>query len=319
MPKVKFKVARYDPNTKNSWWQEYELEVDKYTSVAVALQRIREELDPTLAYRPLCKMGVCGNCAVKINGKPRLACLTNAVEAAEEGGGTIVVEPLDNMPIIKDLIVDRSDFERRMLSIKPYLIPKDELLASDKWYPMPPGVQMDLWSAAQCVWCGICYSLCPVSLVDVSYAAPHGLVKTYRFAYDPRDSLGKKRIFQIEESLWKCVGCKNCGMSCPKNLKHGFRFKKMRADDLEAPKSEYAVKAVKHVLATIRSIAKYGRADEVEIFTSTGLAEAAVDAFPKLIKGGWKRRPYRPKKGEADERAVEAFRSAVAKLLRGEV
>ncbi len=316
MPKVKFKVARFDPQTKHSWWQEYEIDVDKYTSVAVALQRIREEIDPTLAYRPLCKMGVCGNCAVKINGKARLACLTNALEAAEEGGGTITVEPLDNMPVIKDLIVDRMDFERRMLSINPFLIPKDELLASDKWYPMPPYVQMDLWSAAQCIWCGICYSLCPVAKVDERYAAPHGLVKVYRFAYDPRDKLGKKRIYINEENLWKCVSCKNCGMNCPKSLKHGFRFKKMRAEDVKNPKSEYATKAVRHVMATIRSIARYGRADEMEIFTSTGLTEAMLDAFPRVIKGGWKRRPYRPKEGEADRRAVEAFRSVVSTLLR---
>ena len=316
MPKVKFKVARYDPNTKHSWWQEYEVEVDKYTSVAVALQKIREEVDPTLAYRPLCKMGVCGNCAVKINGKARLACLTNALEAAEEGGGTVVVEPLDNMPVIKDLVVDRSDFERRMLSVKPYLVPKPELLASDKWYPMPPSVQMDLWSAAQCIWCGICYSLCPVALVDEGYAAPHGLVKTYRFAYDPRDELGKKRVFMVEESLWKCVGCKNCGMNCPKKLKHGFRFKKMRAEDVLSPHSDYAEKAVKHVLATIRSIARTGRADEMDIFVSTGFTEAAIDALPRLLKGGWKRRPYRPKEGEADRRAVEAFRSVAGRLIK---
>ncbi|NPA84694.1 MAG: succinate dehydrogenase/fumarate reductase iron-sulfur subunit [Crenarchaeota archaeon] len=314
MPKVKFKVARLEGG--RSWWQEYEVEVDKYTSVAVALQRVREEKDPTLAYRPLCKMGVCGNCAVKINGKPRLACLTNAVEAAEEGGGTITVEPLDNMPVVKDLIVDRSDFERRMLSVKPYLIPKDEVLASDKWYPMPPSVQMDLWSAAQCIWCGVCYSVCPVAEVDQSYSAPHGLVKTYRFAYDPRDALGKKRIYLSEESLWKCVMCKNCDSSCPKGLKHALRFERMRADDIPKPHSDYAEKAVKHVIATVASLARYGRADEVEIFTSTGLAEAALDALPRLLRGGWKRKPYRPRPGEADRRAVEAFRSVVSGIIR---
>ncbi|ABU81628.1 succinate dehydrogenase/fumarate reductase iron-sulfur subunit [Ignicoccus hospitalis] len=319
MPKVKFKVARYDPATKASWWQEYEVEVDKYTSVAVALQRVREEKDPTLAYRPLCKMGVCGNCAVKINGRPALACLTNALEAAEEGNGTIVVEPLDNMPVVRDLIVDRSDFERRMFSVKPYLVPKEEVLKSDKWYPMLPAVQMDLWSSAQCVWCGVCYSVCPVAKVNEEFAGPHALVKVYRFAYDPRDALGRERVYLNEKSLWMCVACKNCGTSCPKNLKHGLRFKRMRNDDVKSPRSEYAEKAVKHVIATIASIAKYGRADEVEIFTSTGLTEAVADALPRLARGGWKRRPYKPKPGEADRRAVEAFRAAVSGLLKARV
>ncbi len=316
MPVVKFKVARYDPQTKASTWSTYEIEVDKYTSVAVALQRIREEKDPTLAYRPLCKMGVCGNCAVKINGKPRLACLTNALEAAEEGNGVIVVEPLDNMPIIRDLIVDRSDFERRMKEVKPYLIPSDEVLKSDKWYPMLPQVQMELWSAAQCVWCGICYSVCPVAEVDSSFVGPHALLKVFRFAFDPRDALGTKRIIMNEESLWKCVYCEACNNVCPKNLKHSLRYEKMREYDSKEAKSEYAKKAVAHALATVRSIARTGRADEVEIFTSTGLAEAAIDALPRLFKGAWKRKPYRPKPGEADRRVVEAFRSVVSELLK---
>jgi len=314
VPKVTFKVARYHP-VKGSWWQTYEIEVDKYTSVAVALQRIREEIDPTLAYRPLCKMGVCGNCAVKINGKPRLGCMTNALEAAQENGGTIVVEPLDNMPVIRDLIVDKSDFERRMKKVRPYLIPKKEVLASDKWTPMSPRVQKVLWSAAQCIWCGICYSLCPVTFADPSYAAPQGLVKIFRFSFDPRDSLGQKRIFLYEEDVWKCVHCGQCGGNCPKSLKHGERYVAMRSIDVKEPKSEFAKRAVAHVKAVIESIAETGRADEVKVFMSTGKVEAALEAIPKVVGGGWKRPPYRPKKGEVDNRIINAFRSAVSELL----
>ncbi len=315
MPKVTFRVARYDPQ-KGSWWQEYEIEVDKYTSVAVALQRIREEQDPTLAYRPLCKMGVCGNCAVKINGKPRLGCMTNALEAAEENGGKVVVEPLDNMPVIKDLIVERGDFERRIKKVKPYLIPKEEALASDTWTPMSPKTQQVLWSAAQCIWCGICYSLCPVSYVDESYAAPHGLVKIFRFSFDPRDALGKKRIFLYEEDIWKCVHCGQCGGNCPKGLKHGERYVAMRSVDVKSPKTDYAKKAVAHVMAVLESLSETGRADEFKIFASTGVVEAALDALPKVVSGGWKRPPYRPKRGEADQRLVRAFSSVVSTLLQ---
>jgi len=316
MPKVTFRVARYDPE-KGSWWQTYEVEVDKYTSVAVALQRIREEQDPTLAYRPLCKMGVCGNCAVKINGRPRLGCMTNALEAAEENGGVIVVEPLDNMPVVKDLVVDRSDFERRMIKAKPYLVPKKEALAKDSWTPMSPKLQAVLWSSAQCIWCGICYSACPSSYVDGDYVGPHGLLKVFRFSYDPRDSLGKRRVVLYEEDIWKCVNCGNCTESCPKNLGHDERFMRLRADDiLMKPRTPYAQKAAAHVRAVIESIVETGRADEVKIFASTGLVEAALDGAPKILKGGWKRLPYKPRKGETDRRIISAFSAAVAEVLK---
>jgi len=141
-------------------------------------------------------------------------------------------------------------------------------------------------------------------------------LKVFRFAFDPRDALGTKRIILNEESLWKCVFCESCNNVCPKNLKHSLRFEKMREWDSKNAKSEYAKKAVAHALATVRSIARTGRADEVEIFTSTGLAEAAIDALPKLLRGGWKRKPYRPRPGETDRRIVEAFRAVVSDLLQ---
>ncbi len=310
MPKVKLKVARSDPK-RGKWWQEYEIEVDKYTSVAIALQRVREELDPTLAYRPLCKMGVCGNCAVKINGVPRLACMTNALEAAEEGNGTILIEPLDNMDVVRDLIVDRADFERRMLKVKPYLIPREESLKSDKWTPMPPSLQAVLWSSAQCIWCGICYSACPVSYVDSDFAGPHALLKVFRFSKDPRDALNGKRVLLNEIDIWKCANCGYCTHLCPKNLRHEERYHELRREDAEMAVEEYALKAVKHVKAIIESIAETGRANEVKIFLSTGAIEAGMDALPKLLRGAWKRAPHVPRKGETDWRVIEAFREAI--------
>ncbi|ALU11990.1 succinate dehydrogenase [Ignicoccus islandicus DSM 13165] len=310
MPKVKLKVARRDPK-RGSWWQEYEIDVDKYTSVAVALQRVREEIDPTLAYRPLCKMGVCGNCAVKINGQPKLACMTNALEAAEEGKGTIVVEPLDNMEVIRDLITDRREFEKRMVKVRPYLVPKEEALKSDKWTPISPSIQKVLWSSAQCIWCGICYSVCPVSYVDSQFVGPHALLKVFRFSHDPRDALDGKRIVLNEIDIWKCANCGYCTDTCPKNLKHEERYHVLRKEDSEMAMEEYAIKAIKHVKAVIESIAETGRADEVRIFTSTGLVEAGIDALPKLVRGGWKRPPYVPRGKVADWRLIEAFREAV--------
>jgi len=209
---VKFVVKRWDPVKKAFFTSTYDVPVKKGTTVLDALLYIKERLDETLVFRYSCRMGICGSCAIKVNGKATTACNTQVLEL---GTDTVVIEPLDNLPLIRDLVVDIEPFFERFKAIKPYLLrPPGE---PEEEFRQEPEVFKRYWPLSPCISCASCFSACPAS-IDDAFLGPSALMTTYRFMIDTRDAGLEERVKAIADTVWLCTSCASCTLVCPKEI-----------------------------------------------------------------------------------------------------
>jgi len=283
---VKVRVKRFDTE-KGNWWAEYKLVVDWYTPMTEVLRRIKVEIDPTLSYRAACHMGVCGSCSMKINGKPRLACKTRAIELLNQTGDEeIVVEPMDYFPTVKDLVVDMSDFCSRMFKVKPRLHPAREVMEGKAEHRLKPEDQRTLWKFGQCIWCGLCVSACP-AIEDQDFLGPAAQAKGFRFLADPRDTLTEERAKLLIDSAWRCTYCYQCFEVCPRDIEPVEAVKKTRAmSSLYKGRSEVVRVGVRHSEAVAESIASTGKIMEALVYTKGYGASQAVKDMIFLLASG---------------------------------
>lgn len=218
--KIQFKVFRFNPNVDSSpKWMIYEVEVDRSLTVLDALLKIKEERDPSLAVRYSCRQAICGSCGMMINGKQRLACFTRVLELNSK---TIVVEPLNNYPITRDLVTDFSDLFAKEKMVKPYIIRDDagEMTNPTGMYLQKPDELIAYIQFADCIECGLCSSACPTYSTDSLFLTPMILNKVYRFSADSRD-LGfyhRLPIIDSEHGCWRCHFAAACSSVCPKGI-----------------------------------------------------------------------------------------------------
>ena len=214
---VSFEIYRYDPE-KDSQPRMQKLQVTLQPSDRMlldALIRIKAEVDDSLSLRRSCREGVCGSDAMNINGKNGLACITNVRDLKEP----IVLRPLPGLPVIRDLIVDMSQFFKQYESIKPYLIndtppPEKERLQS-------PAEREELNGLYECILCACCSTACPSFWWNPDkFVGPAGLLQAYRFIADSRDQATNERLDSLNDPyrLFRCHTIMNCVDVCPKNL-----------------------------------------------------------------------------------------------------
>ena len=213
-----FKIMRYDSTEpeKEPFFQAYRVQVIPGLTVLTVLIRIREELDPTLAFRSSCRSAVCGSCAMVINGKIDLACRTQASIAEDR---SIILEPLPNLTIIKDLVVDLTPFWVAYEKVRPYLIRKGPDPEKEMHQSEEERKRIDQY--VNCILCACCYGACPVLARDPQYLGPAALAKLERFALDSRDERSKEdlRIVNDEKGVWGCDTVLRCIEACPKDVR----------------------------------------------------------------------------------------------------
>ncbi|PVU77545.1 succinate dehydrogenase/fumarate reductase iron-sulfur subunit [Acidianus hospitalis] len=281
------KIKRFSKE-KGSWWQEYKLKVDRFTQMTEVLRRIKTEQDPTLAYRASCHMAVCGSCGMKINGEPRLACKTLALDMVRKyGKNEITIEPMDFFPVIKDLVVDWTDFYNRMFKVKPRLYPSKEVLEGKAEHRLKPEDQRELWKFEQCIWCGLCVSACPSVKNDPEFLGPAAHAKGYRFLADPRDTIFDERLKILIDSAWRCTYCYQCFNVCPRDIEPVTTIKKTRAyTKFLSEKTPVALTGEKHAEAIVKSIEESGKIEEAKVYISTyGLLTAITDMIYAMQNG----------------------------------
>ncbi len=211
---AEFRVRRYDGF--RSYWQSFEVPAKRGMTVLEGLYYIKENLDSSLAFRASCRMGICGSCAVKINGKPRLACETQILFL----GDKITVEPLENYRVIKDLVTDFEGFFAKHKAVKPYLIRKDENYEEPKELLQTPEQLNEYYVFTLCIKCGACYSVCPAASTLDSYLGPAAMAAAYRFCADSRDEGQRDRyeVVSSSQGVWRCHLAMECSEVCPKNI-----------------------------------------------------------------------------------------------------
>ncbi|MFQ6068348.1 MAG: succinate dehydrogenase iron-sulfur subunit [Candidatus Bathyarchaeia archaeon] len=211
---VEFNIHRFNPQYKKHYVSTYKVPIRKGTTLLDALMYIKDNFDETLAFRHSCRMGVCGSCGVMVNGKPMLACYTQVLHLDSD---TLVIEPLQNMPVIKDLIVDIQPFFETYNRIKHVLIKPEEALKKLEEFIQSPADLKKYWNLSLCIKCSICYSACPAA-IDEKFLGPSTYATNYRFISDSRDEGLDERLKALANNVWLCTSCSSCTMFCPKEV-----------------------------------------------------------------------------------------------------
>jgi succinate dehydrogenase / fumarate reductase iron-sulfur subunit len=212
-------VYRYNPDTDEvPFMQDLTVELPEGRDLMVldVLELLKSD-DPTISYRRSCREGVCGSDGINMNGKNGLACITPVSEAAR--GGKLVLRPLPGLPVIRDLVVDLSQFYTQYEKVQPYLInhtppPAQERLQS-------PEDREALDGLYECILCACCSTSCPSFWWNPDkFIGPAGLLQAYRFLADTRDTAGVERLADLDDpfSVFRCRGTMNCVNVCPKGL-----------------------------------------------------------------------------------------------------
>lgn len=213
-----FKIYRYDPDTgDNPRMDSYEIDLDECGPMVLdSLMKIKNEIDTTLTFRRSCREGICGSCAMNIDGTNTLACL----KPIEDVDGDVHIYPLPHRPVVKDLVPDVSQLYAQLASVEPWLKsktpppPDSERLQSPEERAKLDG----LW---ECVLCFCCSTSCPSYWWNGDrYLGPAILLQAYRWIADSRDEMTGERLDELEDPfrLYRCHTIMNCTKTCPKGL-----------------------------------------------------------------------------------------------------
>ncbi|MGH8663594.1 MAG: succinate dehydrogenase iron-sulfur subunit [Burkholderiales bacterium] len=223
---MRLSIYRYDPDKDDKpRMQDYDVPLEPTDQMLLDALVRAKTMDDSISFRRSCREGVCGSDAMNINGKNGLACTTKIAELKEP----VVLRPLPGLPVIRDLIVDMSQFFKQYHSIKPYLIndsppPEGERLQS-------PEERDDLNGLYECILCACCTTACPSFWWNPDkYVGPAGLLQAYRFISDSRDQATNERLDDLNDPyrLFRCRSIMNCVDVCPKNLNPNRAINKIK-------------------------------------------------------------------------------------------
>jgi succinate dehydrogenase / fumarate reductase iron-sulfur subunit len=234
---MKLKVLRFEPSTGEKRYDTFDITPEPGMTGLDALFVIRNDLDDSLAFRYSCRGAVCGSCAMLINKVPRLACrtqVTGLLDGTDKidiepypailGGEPwdeseeILIEPLPNLKVLKDLVVDMGRFFDFYRAVEPLLKPAGEV--PEREYRMSQETVRELEHYTNCILCGACFGACPVNAEEEGYLGPAALAKLYRFHIDTRDAGDDSRLFVADKpsGWWACDFHTNCKRVCPKGV-----------------------------------------------------------------------------------------------------
>ena len=217
--KVTFSVYRYNPDVDDKpRMQDFSLELEEGQDMMVldALIMLKEQ-DSTLSFRRSCREGVCGSDGINMNGKNGLACITPLSDLS--GKGKILIRPLPGLPVIRDLVIDMSQFYTQYEKVRPYLI--NDAVPAARENLQSPEDREKLDGLYECILCACCSTSCPSFWWNPDkFIGPAGLLHAYRFLVDTRDTATDERLDDLDDafSVFRCHGIMNCVNVCPKSL-----------------------------------------------------------------------------------------------------
>jgi succinate dehydrogenase / fumarate reductase, iron-sulfur subunit len=220
--KFTLRMRRYDPESGEApYWDEHTIELEPHRSVLEGILQAKARFDGSIGIRCSCRAAICGSCGVRINGEPGLACHTHLDHArASSKDGVIEVEPMGNMPVIKDMIVDMDAVHwKKVQRVTPWLLNNSP--EPEREHIVPRESMVDITQSMACIQCGACVSDCLAMEVDPGFIGPAALAKSYRFVGDPRDEAQRERLLDLSQDpqgIYDCTHCFKCVEACPKGV-----------------------------------------------------------------------------------------------------
>ena len=216
------RIRRYDPDAGEApYWDEHTINLEPHRSVLEGILQAKGQFDGSIGIRCSCKAAICGSCGVRVNGQAGLACHTHLDAAVKSSrDGVIEIEPMGNMPIIKDLVVDMDGFFDKFKSVQPYLMQDADVPANGRERLQSPEDRARYDDTTKCILCAACTSSCPVFWTDGQYFGPAAIVNAHRFIFDSRDDNAAVRldILNDKEGVWRCRTTFNCTEACPRGI-----------------------------------------------------------------------------------------------------
>src|SRR5215470_6434967 len=301
MAEYTIKVRRFQPESgEGPYWEEFGVDLEPSLSVLDGLLQAKDRDDGSLAVRCSCRAAICGSCGMKINGQSGLGCKTQIGEAQEladkkasavggaSEGNVIVIEPMGNMPVVKDLITDmESTHWTKIRRVTPWLLPHGE--APEREYVVEPESMIDITQSMACIQCGACVSSCLSMEADPDFIGPAALAKAYRFVGDPRDAETKERLHDLSQDphgIYDCTHCFSCIDACPKGVAPMDQIMRLRraADHEDIHDQNHGRN---HMEAFTEIIRKKGTLDEAELLQESYAPGIKGKLAPKhgAIKG----------------------------------
>jgi succinate dehydrogenase / fumarate reductase iron-sulfur subunit len=263
------RMRRFNPESGEApYWDEHTVELEPHRSVLEGILQAKARFDGSIGIRCSCRAAICGSCGVRINGEPGLACHTHLDHArASSKDGTIEVEPMGNMPVIKDMIVDMDAVHwKKVQRVTPWLIAKQPV--PEREYIVDRESMVDITQSMACIQCGACVSDCLAMEVDPGFIGPAALAKAYRFVGDPRDDEQRERLLDLAEDpqgIYDCTHCFKCVDACPKDVNPMGQIMRLRRIAGEDQHITDQNNGHRHEQAIVTLIKDYGLMHEAEI------------------------------------------------------
>ena len=321
MAEFQLKVRRYQPESgRGPFWQQYLVDLDPTLSVLDGLLQVRDREDGTLVVRCSCRAAICGSCGVKINGESTLACKTQLGDAhafanrknepgsdrtapgreAEDAARPILVEPMGNMPVVKDLVTDmESTHWTKIRRVTPWLLPEGD--PPEREYVVPPESMIDVTQSMACIQCGACVSACLSMEADPDFIGPAALAKAYRFVGDPRDAQHEERLHDLAQDphgIYDCTHCFSCIDACPKGVAPMDQIMRLRRRATHDYEIDDVNNGARHEAAFTKIIEKKGTLDESlllqesyapglkgKLKPSIGAIKGLIGSIPTALRG----------------------------------
>jgi fumarate reductase iron-sulfur subunit len=218
--RITLRVARYRPEQESKpTFDEYEVPLREDWAVLDGLNHVKDQLDGTLSYRWSCRMGICGSCGVTVNGEPVLSCAAFLTDFAP---GPVTIEPLRNFPVIRDLVIEMTDFMHKLGRVRPWIVTGDEPppVGEHGEHLQTPAELEEYHQYSMCINCLLCYSACPVYGLDQQFVGPAALALAQRYNLDSRDQGDALRMAELSshDGVWGCTFVGECTKACPKGV-----------------------------------------------------------------------------------------------------
>ncbi|WP_017327175.1 succinate dehydrogenase/fumarate reductase iron-sulfur subunit [Synechococcus sp. PCC 7336] len=260
---VEFRIFRQTAPDAPPSLQPYSIDVNPKSTILDALTQIKWEQDGSLAFRKNCRNTICGSCAMRINDRAGLACQLH-IDEALAGRDRILIGPMGNLPVVKDLVVDMQAFWTDLKRVDPYVSTASRTIPEREFIQLPQE-RNKLNQMGNCIMCGACYSDCNAKEVNPGFVGPHALAKANRVRLDTRDDRTAERVRELDnlDGVWGCTRCQNCNDVCPMEVAPLDQITKIKQATLAiSPPAGAASRAVRHRKTMVSLVKQGGWVDE---------------------------------------------------------